>query len=132
MATFSMNQEQYKNVLDLPAPKRYGYFIKRVADWQKAWTLNGQLGIVSGEDDNGTIHIPMWAHPMFAEMCAVDLWSEARVVSLGISELTDNLLPQLQADMQMVSVMPISGTRGISVNPLRLKHDLEIELERIE
>jgi hypothetical protein len=120
------------SVQQLPAPKRYDYFVKRVADWERAWTLKGDSGWLTATDEAGVVHLPLWAHPLFAEMCATGEWSKATVVPVDLRDLIDRLLPQLDQDQQLVSVMPVSEGTGVSVDPKRLQEDLLAELEKIE
>jgi hypothetical protein len=127
---YEINAHHFGNVSKLPAPKRYDYFIKRVADWGKGWTLEDQRGWVAGVDDEGVIHVPLWSHPLFAEMCIKDEWSKAKVVALDLDDLLDNVLPQLERDKQRVSVMPVADRAGVSVDPKRLRDDLLSELDK--
>lgn len=80
----------------------------------------------------GVVHIPLWAHSMFAEMCKIGNWSNGRNVRVGLRELLDKMLPQLESDRQRVSVMPIPTGTGVPVDPGRLRNDLLSELARIE
>jgi len=129
---YRINSKHLTNVQKLPAPERYDYFVKRVADWQEAWSVQGDKGLLTGTDDAGIIYIPFWAHRMFAEMCTTGEWSNGRIVRVGIRELMDKMLPQLEADQQRVYVMPVPSGTGIPVDPRRLRHDLLSELAKIE
>src|SRR5215472_13490501 len=128
---YEINAQHYANVVKLPAPERYDYFAKRVADWEKVWTLEGERGWFASADDEGVIHLPLWPHPLFAEMGMVGHSSKAKVVALDLDDLLDNVLPQLESTQQRVSVMPFEGG-GVSVDPKRLRDDLLAELEKIE
>lgn len=126
---YKINAQHYANVSKLQASKRYEYFIKRVAGWEQAWTLESDRGWRSGSDDSGVIHVPLWAHPLFAEMCLLGEWSDTKIVALDLDDLLDNILPQLESEQHRVSVMPLPDGRSVSVEPKRLRDDLLIELE---
>jgi hypothetical protein len=128
--TYQINAQHFTNVSKLKAPERYDYFVKRVADWGEAWTLQRERGWVAGVDDDGTIHVPLWSHPLFAEMCMKDEWSKGTVISLNLDDLLDNVLPQLERDKQRISVMPLAERGGVSVDPNRLREDLLSELDK--
>ena len=130
--TYRINAKHLTNVQQLPAGERYDYFVKRVADWQEAWTVEGDRGWLTGTDDEGVIHVPLWAHPLFAEMCATGNCSNGRIMRVGLRELTDKMLPQLESDHYRVSVMPIPPGTGVPVEPGRLRKDLLSELAKIE
>jgi hypothetical protein len=127
---YEINAQHFTNVSKLPAPERYDYFVKRVASWEQAWTLQGERGWVAGADDEGVIHMPLWSHPLFAEMCMKGQWSKAKVVALDLDDLLDNVLPQLERDNQFVSVMQVAEKGGVSVAPKRLRDDLLSELDK--
>lgn len=126
--TYEINAQHFSNVSKLPAPERYDYFVKRVADCRKGWMLEDDRGWVAGVDDEGIIHVPLWSHPLFAEMCTKEGWSTAKVVALELDDLLDTILPQLERDQQKVSVMPLAERPGVSVDPKRLREDLHCEL----
>jgi hypothetical protein len=109
--TYKINAQHFANVSKLQAPERYDYFVKKVADWERGWTLQDERGWVAGADDEGVIHVPLWSHPLFAEMCMKGEWSKAKVVVLELDDLLDNVLPQLGRDKQRVSVMPLAERR---------------------
>jgi hypothetical protein len=74
--------------------------------------------------------VPLWSHPLFAEMCMKGEWSKAKVVMLELDDLLDNVLPQLERDKQRVSVMLLAEIGGVSVAPKRLRDDLLSELDK--
>lgn len=127
---YEINAQHFTNVSKLLAPERYDYFVKRVADWGQGWTLQDERGWVAGADDEGVIHVPLWCHPLFAEMCLKGEWSKAKVVALDLDDLLDNVLPQLERDHQFVSVMQVAEKGGVSVAPKRLRDDLLSELDK--
>jgi Protein of unknown function (DUF2750) len=129
---YPLNKQHYDSIMLLPAPKRYQYFVKRAADWKQVWTIQGDKGWLTAADDSGILHLPLWPHPFFAEMCTTGDWSTARVVPIEVHDLINKVLPQLISDEQMVSIMPTSTGRDIPVNPDRLRADLLAELEKIE
>ena len=130
--TYRINAKHLTNVQQLPPGERYDYFVKRVADWQEAWSIEGERGWLTGVDESGVVHIPLWSHPVFAEMCTAGEWSRGKAVRIGLRELLDKMLPQLEMDRQMLSVMPVPNGGGVSIAPGRLKEDLQSELQKIE
>jgi hypothetical protein len=37
--TWVMDDKEFEAVLSLPAQRRYAYLLKRVADWERIWSL---------------------------------------------------------------------------------------------
>ena len=87
--TYRLNAKHLMNVEKLPAGERYEYFVKRVADWQEAWSIEGEKGWLTSSDETGILHIPLWAHPMFAEMCTTGPWTKGKIVKIPLRELLD-------------------------------------------
>lgn len=130
--TYKLNAQHVASVSRLPGPERYQYFVKRVADWEQGFAIQGEQGLFTAADDNGVIYLPLWSHPLFAEMCITGEWSGANVTSIHLDELLDSVLPRLEREKQMVSVMPRADGTGVPVDPRRLRADLLSELGKIE
>ena len=64
-----INEKEFYSVLNLPANKRYEYFIKKVVDWGEVWGLY-EDGWAMTEDDNGNLLIPFWPKKEFAQYCS--------------------------------------------------------------
>ena len=43
--------------------QRYDYCVKRVADWQEAWSIEDERGWLTVADDSGVVHVPLWPQP---------------------------------------------------------------------
>ena len=50
--SWQVNDAEFTAVLDLPAPRRYEYFVKRAASYGRLWGLRGGGGWVIAEDDD--------------------------------------------------------------------------------
>jgi uncharacterized protein DUF2750 len=55
-----LNDKEFAAVLALPAPRRYEYFVKKVADRDTMWSLRDRDGWVTTADDDGNLHLPFW------------------------------------------------------------------------
>lgn len=130
METYSLNSQHFRRVQELPVPERYRYFVSRVADWEAAWALEDDDRLVAGAADDGVVHLPLWPHPVFAEAFSVE--RKAKPVAIPILELLEKLLLRLHERGHKVLIMPGGKLSGASVDPLKLKEDLERELEQYE
>ncbi len=127
-----MNEREFANVMALPAPRRYAYFIKRVADWHELWSLKEEDGWLLASDDQGQMLIPVWPHAKYAEACASGVWEGAKAQAIDLSDWLERWTIGMIHDQRMVAVFPIPSDRGIVVSPQRLQDDLEAELSRFE
>ena len=106
-------QKKIEAVIALPGPKAYEYFIKRVADWEEAWSLY-QDGWALGETDEGARTFPLWPAKDYARLCAIEEWGGYEPVAIPLDELMDELLPNLKQDNVLPSVFPRPS--GIAVH----------------
>lgn len=125
--TYKINQQQFEEVLALPAKERYGHFVKRVADSEEAWGLRNEDGwSLAGDEDQAAF--PLWSSKIYAEACATGEWVGAlpEVISLdGLNEL----LEKLESDGIMVAVFPTPQGKGVIVSPDDLRQHLNYELQ---
>jgi hypothetical protein len=123
----AMNEKEFGSVLGLPAPRRYAYFIKKVADGDTMWGLRDRDGWVTTMDDDGNLHLPLWPHPDFAAACATAEWVGAEPAAIDVDEWVEGGAESLERDGLAVAVFPTPAGRGVAVAPARLKTDLEDE-----
>jgi hypothetical protein len=88
------------------APVRYGYFIKRVADWQTAWGLWNEGWVLMG-NAAGEEFFPLWPALEYARQC-VDRpgWAGAIPKPIALKALFSELLPKLASREMKVAVFP--------------------------
>ncbi len=127
---YKLNDKHIDNVMELAAPERYDYFIRRVADWRAVWVLGEHDGFVTASDDEGVELLPVWPHPHFAQLCAKDSWSGATPEQINLSEWLDTWTEQLTEKKCQIAVFPLPDGHGIPVDPTRIADDLRTELSR--
>jgi Protein of unknown function (DUF2750) len=125
-----VNDAEFTSVLRLPAPRRYEYFVKRVASHGQLWGLRGNGGWVIAEDDKGDQHFPVWPHQRFAQAMADEQWSDGVPAAIDIDEWVDEWLLDFDRDALRVAVFQTPDDQGVAVSPQRLKRDLDTELEQ--
>lgn len=130
--TWNLRATEREAVVQLPAPERYEYFVKRCADWEEVWGLRDDRGWMTAEDHEGRQFMPVWPHPEYARLCALDAWTGAEPAAIEAEEWIEEWLPELEADTRLVSVFPVPAGVGVSVEPPRVRRDLEAELSLYE
>ena len=123
-----VDDAEFTSVLELPAPRRYEYFVKQAATHGQLWALRGEGGWVIAEDDSGNQHFPVWPHQRFAWVVATEQWSDAVPAAIDIDEWVEEWLPDLDRDGIRVAVFQTPDDQGVAVSPRRLKRDLDAEL----
>lgn len=129
---WTINSHEIENVLSLSGEDRYNYFIKRVADWGKIWSLRNDDGWVSGKDEEGNEFFPVWPHPQFALLCATENWSDCKAEAIDLSVWLQRWIPGLNSDRRKIAVFPKPSNKGIIVSTNQLKGDLDAEMSLYE
>jgi hypothetical protein len=126
--SWEVNDQEFKTVLSLSAPRRYEYLVKRSASHGELWGLRDDDGWVMAEDDDAKTHFPVWPHPRFAEACATGPWEESSPGPVAIDDWVEAWLPNLTEEGFRIAVFQTPNEQGVSVSPERPKRDLDEEL----
>jgi hypothetical protein len=127
---WEVSDQEFAAVTALPAPRRYDYFAKKLADWQRLWSLGDEAGFVAAADDDGRDLLPVWPHPAFAAACATGDWEGQEPVEITLDEWLTEILPMLERDGTRIAVFQTPQGQAVHVDPERLRHDLEDELSQ--
>jgi len=117
------------NILNLSAEERYFYFIRKIADFEIVWGLFNKGWAVLGDSQNNEI-IPFWPEREFAEVCAVESWDDYVPKAIPLSDFRGKWLLGMIEDKKQAGVFYTPQGKGIIVEPLKLKNDIENELEQ--
>ena len=129
---YNVSDKELAAVLELPSPRRYQYFVKRVADAETVWSLSGPGGWVLLGDAEEHVIVPVWPHKRFAAACASGDCSDNEPRSIPLSEWVKAWLPGIARDDRLIAVFPTPDSKGPVVSAERLKADLEEELRNYE
>jgi hypothetical protein len=128
--TWILSDQEFEAVLRLPEARRYSYLIKKAADNELVWSLWTPDGwALSGRDD-GSEMVPVWPHERFAEACASGAWDGYQPRSVPLDEWLEHWIAGMLRDKRVVSAFPSPSGKAVAVSPLRMKEDLETELEK--
>ena len=125
----AIDTRQLQAVVMLPAPQRYAYFVKRVAESGVVWSLYRQ-GWALAKKEDGTLVFPLWPDSEFAQVCADYEWTGYAPHSFALDELLEELLPQLEQDGIVTGVFYTPGARDVMPTAGLLRTDLHDELAR--
>jgi hypothetical protein len=129
--TWEISGDEFESVIKLPLGARYEHFIKKVADWKEIWSLWKDGWVLMGDKD-GNEAIPVWPHPMYAEASAVGEWLGCQPKKISLDDWLEQWSPGMAKDKRMVAVFPTAVGETVTVDPLKLKSDLEEELSEYE
>ena len=129
--SWAINGKEFENVTRLEPKSRYEYFIKKVADWQEIWSLWNDGWVLMGDQEQNE-SVPVWPHPIYAESCAVGAWLGYKPKSIALSDWLEKWTPGMIKDQRAVAVFPTSDGSTVTIEPNKLKNDLEKELSNYE
>ena len=126
-----INDRQLRSVMLLDPPKRYSYFVKKVADWEtvgglyfKGWALT--------ETPQGRTVFPLWPAKEFARVVAREEWEDYHPESISLNEFIHDLLPKLDSDGILPGVFWVPKVGSVNTSVQQLISDLKTEIGRIE
>lgn len=85
----AVHPHKQKNILNLSPQDRYGYFIRKVADFEEVLIIheNGQYVTLGDQEDQ--IAIPVWPEKEFAELMLTDDWEGHTVESMNVHDFIE-------------------------------------------
>lgn len=130
--SWAPNEKEIQSVSSLSAPKRYEHWLKKVADNEELWSLTDRGNWALMRDDEGKELVPVWPHRAYALNCASGEWEGYEPRTISLDTWLQRWIPGMKRDGRLVAVFPVSNGKGVSVDPERLRADLENELAQYE
>lgn len=127
-----MNNKKLENILKLEPYKRYGHFIRKIADFEELWTIvdeNGDYAISTVDDKT---LISFWPEEEFIVSNLNDEWSDCKALKLSLDDLADEVLPYVAEHNHLINVFPINGRSGFIVDLIEFSRDFTEELKKYE
>ena len=115
-----MHPDKMKNILAMNANERFGYFIRKCADFEEVWGLRNDEGWCGMGTDNGGESIPFWPEESFAVLMADDEWADCTPESIPLEEFVKEWLPNMDEDGIFAAVFPVPGNPEAPVNCVTL------------
>lgn len=129
-----MHPRKLDHVAALPGDRRYGYFIRKVADFQTLWSLRDESAWAS-EQWRGEIVLPVWPERDFAAICATAAWRGMTPTAIELCDFLGQWTREGIARYRYFSVFPSAGDdpieqRGQLTQAEILRRDLATELQQ--
>ena len=126
-----MNQQKINNIFALDSKERYGYLLRKVADFETIYLIsdNEDKYVMIGSD--GVSVLPVWPEKEFAELFLTDNWKSYKVVEYNIHDFVD-WLADLEKEKVDLAGFPNSEFNTVHVTAVDLKNHLLFELSQYE
>ena len=125
-----ITNKEIEAVSQLEAFQRYEYFIKRVADSEKMYTLVDENGYFAIADIENSAVLSVWPAFEFAENNAVDEWGSYSVKEITIEEFEEDIIDIIEKNNWLINVFSIKGKSGFIVDLNEFAKDLSIEMQK--
>ncbi|QNA90850.1 DUF2750 domain-containing protein [Massilia sp. Dwa41.01b] len=122
-----MDASDTSSVITLPKQLRYEHFVRRVAATGEVWGLYRD-GWAIGKTDDGALVFPLWPSNELAQQCAVLEWTGYVPQAFALSELLDELLPQLESDGVLPGITYTPDEYGLTPSHAQLRAELQARL----
>ncbi len=111
-----MHPKKLESVAGLSANDRFGYFVRKVADFGAVWGLFKD-GWAMGKDDDGRVAVLFWPEEAFAERYATGEFANHEPKQISLDHFMEKWIPGMTKDNYQVAVFPTTAGRAVFVSP---------------
>ncbi len=124
-----MNQQKINNIFALDSKERYGYLLRKVADFETIYLIADDKDkyVMIGSDDLSVI--PVWPEQEFAELFLTDAWKDYKVVEYDIHDFME-WLTDLEKEKVDLAGFPNLEFKTVHVSAVDMKNHLLFELSQ--
>ncbi|WP_083322177.1 DUF2750 domain-containing protein [Hymenobacter lapidarius] len=126
---YKPNQKEIASVSALKPFDRYQHMVKKVVDFEMAYTLTRADGTWALASVEGNTLVSIWPAAVYSELSAVGEWQEYVPHALSLHELMTTRLEAFEKNGFLINVFSINGKTGFVVNSNEFRADLEEESE---
>ncbi|MEQ9090094.1 MAG: DUF2750 domain-containing protein [Balneola sp.] len=126
-----MNQQKIDNIFALDSKERYGYLLRKVADFEKIYLIKDLDGkyVMIGSNDISVL--PVWPENEFAQLFLAEDWSDFKVEENSIYDFI-NWLNQLNKEGVHIAGFPNLQLNTVHVSAAEMKSHLQFELSQYD
>lgn len=124
---------EFNAMMKKSAKDRYIYSIKRIADWEEAWTLKLNDGFVTTSDGEGNLSMPIWPFKEYAMKCIGDEWEKCKTQKIYLNTLLEEILLNLSEEGTHVVVFKVpESPEVVRVSADDFKNNILYECSKLE
>ena len=124
-----LSEKEIEAVLMLPGPKRFDYFVKKVADFEKVWGLFDKGWAMAGDDDGREVLL-LWPAKQYAQLSAVEDWASFQPMEIPLVEFLNEWIPQMVKRKERIGIFLTPDGKGVISEPSELNTSLANELKK--
>lgn len=127
-----ISEKEIIAVCQLDAFERYQYFIKRVADSEKMYSLIDNEGFWAMADIEDKTVISLWPAPEYALINAIDDWDGFLVKEIIIKEFEDDFINCIEKNNWLINIFSFKEKAGFVVDISEFARDLSEEIKKYQ
>ena len=126
-----MNHQKINNIFKLDSKERYGYLLRKVADFETIYLIsdNEDKYVMIGSNDLSVI--PVWPEKEFAELFLTEDWKNYKVVEYDIHDFMEWLTDLEKQNVELAG-FPNLDFNTVHVSAVDMKNHLLFELSQYE
>ena len=125
-----LTDKEINSVIQLKPFDRYMYFLKRVADTERMYTLvNGNNEYALSEVE-GNYVFSLWPFREYALLSSVLEWNNYRVKEITLNEFENEVIDFIEQNKYLINVFTVNSKAGFIVNLIEFARDLSDELKK--
>ncbi|MGH1386796.1 DUF2750 domain-containing protein [Kordia sp.] len=126
-----MHIKQLESVFNLESKERYGYLIRKIADFEEVFLIADKKGnYVTLGSDNETV-IPIWPELEFAQELIKKEWKKCVIKKVDLYDFMD-WMDKLETEDYLIGGFPNQKLNSIVVKPTEIKNHLIFECQQYE
>ena len=126
-----MNKKKVDNVIKLSSKDRYGYLIRKVADFEKIFLICDSFGGLVTIGDSNSKCIPVWPEKEFAELFLTNDWKNYKVKSFSLDKFL-TWLDKPTSEKYEIAGFPNLDLNAVVVTMDEIKNHLIYESSQYE
>ncbi|WP_276166488.1 DUF2750 domain-containing protein [Zobellia alginiliquefaciens] len=126
-----MNHQKIENVFNLKPSERYGFLVRKVADFEQVFLISDKNGDYVTCSNGETECIPVWPEMEFAMEFLNSDWIDHNVVRVELSPFLE-WLDKLEQENYLIGAFPNRVFDAIVIKPSEMKSHLIFECEQYE
>ena len=123
---WTLTEEETESMLGADPERRYAYFIRRVCDTRKVWSLYSDGWATLG--DGAKQYMPFWPHPAYAERFRTGAWRAYHVKEIDLAAFIERWIPGMKRDQIGPAIFPVSEGSSATTCLEDLEENLLCEL----
>lgn len=126
-----MKEKKLENIIGLDSKERYGYLIRKTADFELIYLIVDQQGAYVTIGNDAQRCIPVWPEKEFANLMVKYEWPDCEVKEMDIYEFID-WQDSLLTENYFIAGFPNRQFNSVVVSPVDIKNHLIHECGQYE